>query len=154
MRHVTVTVTAPDLTPDAAYRRICDFGRYPELTDTVRNVVVHPPRADGSTVSEWTVSFRDGLMRWTERDVFHEQELTLSFEQLSGDFETFEGSWRCEVAGGGTLVTFEAAFDLGMPTLAAILDPVAESTLRSNVEWILRGLLGAVTAELAGAAHD
>jgi hypothetical protein len=35
-------------------------------------------------------------------------------------------------------------FDLGFPTLAAILDPVAESTLRTNTLTIVRGLLDAV----------
>ncbi|WP_327328172.1 aminotransferase class III-fold pyridoxal phosphate-dependent enzyme [Streptomyces sp. NBC_01210] len=85
---------------------------------------------------------------WTERDVFSPAELTLSFEQLSGDFETFEGSWRCEPAGtgAGTVVTFQATFDLGMPPLTAILDPVAESTLRNNVVRILWGLLGTVAS--------
>jgi ribosome-associated toxin RatA of RatAB toxin-antitoxin module len=145
MRHVTVRLNAQDVEPAAAYERIRDFRRYPEVTETVREVVVHPPGADGTVVSDWTVRFRNGLMRWTERDSFRPDDLTLGFTQLRGDFEVFEGTWRCAPDEHGTVVTFDAAFDLGIPTLADLLDPVAESTLRANIGLILGGLLGSVT---------
>ncbi|WP_037854703.1 SRPBCC family protein [Streptomyces sp. NRRL S-340] len=144
MRRVTVQMNAQDVSPEAAYDRIRDFRRYPDVTETVREVVVHPPGADGSVVSDWTVRFRNGLMRWSERDSFHPERLTLGFTQLRGDFEVFEGTWRCAPTGSGTVVTFDAVFDLGIPTLADMLDPVAESTLRANIELILGGLLGSV----------
>jgi ribosome-associated toxin RatA of RatAB toxin-antitoxin module len=151
MRRVTIrTLTAAH---DAAgvYARISDFARYPELTETVRDVDLHPPQADGSIVSEWTVAFRSGLLRWTERDVLDPVALSISFTQLAGDFETFCGTWTVEPVADGTAITFEAVFDLGIPSLAEILDPVAETTLRSNILVILRGLLGDVElAELAG----
>ncbi|MEV2211854.1 aromatase/cyclase [Streptomyces sp. NPDC050997] len=154
MRHVAVHAVADDLAPADVYRRITDFRRYPELTDTVREVRVDAPLPDGSLVSDWTVAFRGGLMRWRERDTFSPETLSLTFEQLSGDFQTFEGSWRCEPRDDGTLVVFTASFDLGIPTLAEILDPVAESTLRTNIARILFGLVGAeVIDECATAAH-
>jgi hypothetical protein len=63
--------------------------------------------------------------------------------------------------GGGTLVRFDAEFDLGIPTLAAILEPVAEAALRGNILKILAGLLGeaqeivvdAADPQVAGAAQ-
>lgn len=153
MRQVVLHAIADGSEPAAVYHRITDFRRYPELTDTVREVRVDA-LPDGSVVSDWTVSFRGGLMRWRERDTFAPDTLTLTFEQLSGDFQTFEGSWRCEPCEGGTLVVFTACFDLGIPTLAEILDPVAESTLRTNIARILVGLVGAeVIDECAATAH-
>ncbi|MGC9542247.1 type II toxin-antitoxin system RatA family toxin [Streptomyces sp. UG1] len=153
MRHVVLHAIADGQEPAAVYHRITDFRRYPELTDTVREVSVDT-LPDGSVVSDWTVSFRGGLMRWRERDTFAPDTLTLTFEQLSGDFQTFEGSWRCEPRDGGTLIVFTASFDLGIPTLAEILDPVAESTLRTNIARIVAGLVGAeVTDECAASAH-
>ncbi|MEV6960594.1 SRPBCC family protein [Streptomyces sp. NPDC051207] len=142
MRHVALHATVEGQQPADVYRRITDFRRYPELTDTVREVVVDT-LPDGSAVSDWTVLFRGGLMRWRERDTFAPDTLTLTFEQLSGDFQTFEGNWRCTPHDDGTLVEFTASFDLGIPTLADILDPVAESTLRTNIAQILVGLVGA-----------
>jgi len=142
--NVVVRMLAPYIAPAEAYRRISDFSSYVELTDAVREVVVHPPEPDGRLVSEWTVRFRKGLLRWTERDRFDPEHRAIDFEQLTGDFVSFTGSWRVEPADGGSEVTFEAQFDLGIPTLAELLDPVASSTLRANVTLILRGLLGEV----------
>jgi ribosome-associated toxin RatA of RatAB toxin-antitoxin module len=154
VREVTVRVFADGRTASEAYRLITDFRRYPELTDKVSEVVVHPPEPDGSLLSEWSVRFRNGLMRWTERDTFSPETLTVTFEQTSGDFEVFRGSWACAPHGNGTVVTFAAAFDMGMPTLAEILDPVAESTLRENITRILDGLLGGVVPiELVETSH-
>ncbi|MER6346431.1 type II toxin-antitoxin system RatA family toxin [Streptomyces sp. NPDC001595] len=142
MRHVVLHAIADGLAPDAVYQRISDFRRYPELTGTVRDVQVDT-LADGSLVSDWTVLFRGGLMRWRERDTLSPETGSLTFEQLDGDFQTFEGSWRCAPHDDGTLITFTAAFDLGIPTLADILDPVAESTLRTNIAQIVAGLVQA-----------
>ncbi len=154
MPDVALHAITRELQPEDAYQRISDFRRYPELTETVREVRIQPPLPDGSVVSDWTVSFRNGLMRWRERDTFSPETLSISFEQLSGDFETFAGTWTCEPRDGGTLITFTASFDLGIPTLAEILDPVAESTLRANIALILRGLVDAeVFGECAVAAR-
>ncbi|MEJ1198634.1 MULTISPECIES: aromatase/cyclase [unclassified Streptomyces] len=153
MRHVVLHALADGLAPADVYGRISDFRRYPEYSDTFREVHVAPPLPDGSTVSDWTVKFRGGLMRWRERDTYSPETYSVAFEQISGDFRTFEGSWRCEARGGGTLVVYTAAFDLGIPTLAMILDPVAESAVRTNITRVLRGLAGAeVIDERAAAA--
>ncbi|GHF29088.1 type II toxin-antitoxin system RatA family toxin [Streptomyces fumanus] len=156
MPHVVLQARTDALDPAEAYRRISDFRRYPEFTDTVREVTVEPPLADGSAISEWAVVFRGGLMRWRERDTFDPDTRTIAFEQLSGDFKTFTGSWRCAPRDGGTLVVFEATFDLGIPSLAEILDPVAEATLRTLIGQIVTGLLDAevVTDGRAAAARD
>jgi ribosome-associated toxin RatA of RatAB toxin-antitoxin module len=170
MRRVIIRVLVPGRQPRQAYERISDFPRYEELTSTVRKVVMHPAGADGSIVSEWTVTFRNGVLCWTERDFFDADRLAIRFVQLTGDFERFDGQWQVTDGPRGTQITFDAVFDLGMPSLTDILDPVAEATLRDNILVILRGLLGDVTVlsdepadadeptvaigELARAGHD
>jgi ribosome-associated toxin RatA of RatAB toxin-antitoxin module len=150
MRHVVLYAIAQGMRPHDVYQRISDFRGYPEFTDTVRDVRVDT-LPDGSLVSDWTVLFRGGLMRWRERDTLSPRTDSLTFEQLSGDFQTFEGSWTCAAHDEGTLVTFTASFDLGIPTLADILDPVAESTLRANIAQILVGLVDAKVVDAATA---
>ena len=160
MRHVAMTVRAAGVHPDDAYARISDFGRYPELTETVLGVDLEPAGADGSVVSTWLVRFRKGQLRWTERDVLYPKARRIEFTQLRGDFAIFEGSWQVDAAppapqgtavkgtagdAVGAEICFRASFDLGIPSLAEILDPVADSTLRANIRLILTGLLGPVT---------
>lgn len=144
MPTVNLVLIAPDVDAAECYHRLSDFARYPELTDAVRAVEVEPPASDGTIRSKWTVLFRNGLLCWTEADVLDPVARTISFRQLSGDFQTFDGQWSVRQHPTGAEILFEARFDLGIPTLAAILDPVAESTLRANILTITRGLLGAV----------
>lgn len=143
MRTVGLRALATEVDAATAYDRISDFARYPEFTDAVVSVEVGSAD-DHAVVSSWTVKFRRGLMRWTEHDTFDRDASTIEFEQLSGDFVTFRGVWRVTATEEGAEIEFTAEFDLGMPTLADILDPVAESALRDNVTVILGGLLGAV----------
>ncbi len=143
MRHVIIRVRATEVDAATAYYRLSDFASYPRFTDAVRQVVVHEAAA-GSEVSDWTVRFRKGLLCWTERDTFDPRSRTITFTQLTGDFEVFDGSWTIEETTAGTVVNFDSVFDLGIPTLAELLDPVAESTLREVIRLILTGLLGKV----------
>lgn len=143
MPQVTIRVRTAAVDAATAYHRISDFASYPRLTDVVREVVVRDAEP-GSTVSDWTVRFRKGLLCWTERDIFDPETRTISFTQLTGDFAVFDGSWTIEETAAGTVVVFDSVFDLGIPTLADLLDPVAESTLRNVIRLILTGLLGQV----------
>lgn len=139
-------VPVPGTRPRAAYELLRDFSRYPDLTDAVEEVVVHPADTDGSMVSEWLVHFRKGLLKWTERDVFIPDNMMIKFTQIFGDFDFFEGEWRIEEREDGSEVYFDASFDMGIPTLAELLDPVAEASLRDNILRILDGLYGSPEA--------
>jgi Polyketide cyclase / dehydrase and lipid transport len=107
----------------------------------VREVVI--TERDGTVLtSAWSVNFRNGVLRWTERDRFDQHNRVIEFTQLDGDFAGFDGRWRVVQKPEAVDVEFTAVFGLGMASLAAILDPIAEQALRDNIELILRGLLG------------
>lgn len=142
MRSVELLYGDTRLSPREAYDRVCDFARYPDLVDTVRSVTVHPATAPAPLRSDWEVDFRNGVLAWSEEDVFDDRALTIVFRQREGDFESFDGRWEVTAGPGGTaLVRFSAAFDFGLPSLAGIVDPVAARVLRETIEHILRALL-------------
>lgn len=145
MRTVTIETLVPhDVDPvsaDSVFQRISDFTRYADYTDAVRSVTVIA-RDDGAMDSEWSVNFRNGVLCWSERDWIDPISRSISFTQLAGDFEQFQGSWAVTPTGADVTVRFTANFDLGMPSLAAIIDPIAERALQDNMHSILRGLLG------------
>lgn len=141
MRTVVIETLVPAADAGTVFARICDFEGYAEHTDAVREVTV-TSSADGLLDSEWSVNFRNGVMCWSERDHIDHDAQTITFTQLDGDFETFEGEWAVETTGADVTVRFAARFDLGIPSLAAIIDPIAEQALRDNLHAILRGLLG------------
>src|SRR5262249_41649324 len=86
------------------------------------------------------VNFRNGILRWAERDQLDPIGRTITFAQTTGDFASFTGSWHVQPVGDDVTLAFTADFDLGMPSLAALIDPVAERTLCENLAVIIHGL--------------
>ncbi|WP_405915184.1 type II toxin-antitoxin system RatA family toxin [Streptomyces sp. NBC_00728] len=139
MRSAHVTLGVPGVSPQAAFARVRDFAAYPDLVDVVRSVTVrHTSDTDES--SDWEVYFRNGILRWTETDRFDPAALTIVFEQIDGDFEEFSGSWVITADGDGCRIAFDTAFDFGIPSLAGILDPVAERVFKETIARVVRGL--------------
>jgi len=145
MRTVRLRLHVPDKPPNDVYRTLADFGRYPELSDAVRSVAVTEV-SENLTVSHWEVTFRAGLLRWTEEDTFDPGALSITFRQLEGDAAVFDGSWECVDAAQGSEIVFAARLDMGIPSLADALEPIAVRTLTDNIVSIVRGLAG--TADL------
>lgn len=141
MRQVTLEARVQAADADEVFARLADFERYPDFTDAVREVRVRP-RADGTLDSDWAVTFRSGILRWAERDVVDPALRSIVFTQTDGDFDTFDGTWRVEQAGADVVIVFAAEFDMGMPSLAPLIDPIAERTLVQNLQRILAGLTG------------
>jgi ribosome-associated toxin RatA of RatAB toxin-antitoxin module len=142
MPDVAVTAAVPRVAPDQVFAAVADFASYAEHTDAVRDVVVTSVDG-GATESAWEVNFRNGVLAWTERDVVDPSARRIDFEQLDGDFVLFTGVWAVEPDGDGSIVRFTASFDLGMPSLAPMIDPIAVRTLVESVQSILSGVLGA-----------
>jgi uncharacterized membrane protein len=128
------------------YDTLSDFARYPELSEAVQSVTVTSV-ADDTTISRWEVTFRAGLLRWVEEDTFDRDARTIVFRQLEGDVDVFDGSWECVATGNGAEITFHARIDMGIPSLADALEPIAARTLVDNTVSIVSGLFGTVTVE-------
>jgi uncharacterized membrane protein len=141
MRTVLLRLHVPDKPASDVYRTLADFERYPELSDAVRSVAVTEV-SENRTVSRWEVTFRAGLLRWTEEDTFDPGALSITFRQLEGDAAVFDGSWQCLDAGPGSEIVFSARLDMGIPSLADALEPIAARTLIDNIVSIVRGLVG------------
>jgi uncharacterized membrane protein len=145
MRTICLRLHVPGKPASDVYETLADFERYPELSDAVRSVVVTKV-SENRTVSRWEVTFRAGLLRWTEEDTFDPGALSITFRQLEGDAAVFDGSWECADAEQGMHIVFSARLDMGIPSLADALEPIAVRTLIDNIVSIVRGLVG--SAEL------
>jgi hypothetical protein len=157
MRSVCLRLHVPNQPASDVYATLADFGRYPELCEAVRSVII-TERSGNRTVSAWEVTFRAGLLRWTEEDTFDPAAMRITFRQTEGDIAVFDGTWQCldrqcldwqcldqpgqDAAAGGTEIVFNARLDMGIPSLADALEPIAARTLADNIVSIVRGLVG------------
>jgi ribosome-associated toxin RatA of RatAB toxin-antitoxin module len=151
---VQIVGRVPEARAEDVYRLLADFERYPELSQTVREVRIEKAD-DGSALSHWTVNFRNGTLRWTELDRSDPVNMVLGFVQIEGDFEMLVGEWRITPADGGCSVEFNGRFDLGIPSLEHIVDPVARRLLVETIEKIVNEVTGReVEYTVATAAGD
>jgi ribosome-associated toxin RatA of RatAB toxin-antitoxin module len=141
MRSVSLRLHVPDKPASEVYAALADFERYPELCDAVKDVAVIEV-SEHHTVSRWEVTFRAGLLCWTEEDIFDPAALSITFRQLEGDTAVFDGSWECVEGAQGSEIVFAARLDMGIPSLADALEPIAVRTLIDNIVSIVRGLVG------------
>jgi len=141
VRSVQLDLTVPSRCAVDVYATLADFARYPEFSPAVRSVTV-TDAGNHTTVSRWEVTFRAGLLRWVEEDRFDPALQRIDFRQLEGDVAVFDGSWTCADTSDGTQITFAARLDMGIPSLADALEPIAVRTLIDNTVAIVSGLLG------------
>ncbi|MFC7448312.1 type II toxin-antitoxin system RatA family toxin [Rhodococcus daqingensis] len=139
MPNVLISRTITASTPEAVFAQLRDIEKLPQRSSMVRSVEM-TTATDGSINSEWEVLFRGGIMRWTEADDFDDRHLRYGFRQLHGDLASFEGYWQVSGAGNNVLVEVYTEFDLGMPSLAEMLNPVAARALEDAMDELLTAL--------------
>ena len=124
--------------PDEVYAAVADLEQFPAVVADIQSIEV-TKEDEHSSVSDWAVSFRGGVMRWRERDRFNPAARTIAFELIEGDSDVWEGTWSI----GDGKICFEVNFDLGMPALSAQMNPLAVRALYDVIVAILRGRIGA-----------
>lgn len=140
MPHVEISlpINAPASETWEAVKRLEDYANFME---NVESVTMTGTRADGVRTSDWSVLLKGSLLQWTEEDTLDEERRIMSFTQISGDLDEFAGYWKVDDAGdGSSIVSFVVDFDLGLPLLADMLDPVAAKAVRENSEHMLRAI--------------
>lgn len=144
---ISVVATISDVSADDVFARISDFASFGDHVTMVDYITVtEAPRADAAMYtrsSSWSTHFRGGLLQWIERDTVDMTGRTVTFEQSSGDLGSFDGRWSVrEVADGTVEMAFDAAVDIGIPSMADMLNPVAAQELATGVRQIVDGVFG------------
>ncbi|MFZ8201771.1 type II toxin-antitoxin system RatA family toxin [Alteromonas portus] len=140
MRHIEINSYIRNHSAEQVFDILADFKCYEDLVDTVESIEIL--ENEGSHQSSWVVHFRNGLLKWVEEDYFRKDELKLEFEQVEGDFDEFFGGWILKQKSDYVSAILLVDFDFGVPSLASIVDPVAERVLVDVTKEILRGLFG------------
>ena len=139
MRRVTIEKQLP-VSAEQAYKTISDFKQFEKLCTSVISIDVNKI-SNTQSDSTWKVHFHDGEMYWREKDIFNDKERTIDFNQLEGDAEEFYGRWIVEIVSPNhSKVCFEASLCMGIPTLADILEPIAETAIKNNINEMLTEL--------------
>ncbi len=111
---------------------------YPRFMKPVQEVKILSRDGD-VTDAEWEVELKGSFLRWSERDICRPHEHRIDFAQIEGDLEKFEGHWDLkQISEHVTEVELQVNFEIGIPMLRDMLNPVAEKALRDNAITMLR----------------
>ncbi|MEU6721107.1 aromatase/cyclase [Nonomuraea sp. NPDC046802] len=140
---VEVLIQAP---LQEVWRTLNDVASYPQFMDNVRVVEVQPGSTAVERVSSWSVILKGSILEWTEREKVDSERHVITFEQIDGDLDYFAGSWSLEQRGDKIVASrLVVDFDIGIPLLAEMLNPVASRALADNSEQMLREIERRVT---------
>ena len=145
MPEVTTSTTLENIDLNSLWDILIDFEKYPDMMTDVIDVKCHVD--DEHFRSEWTVLLNGSKMSWQEIDIFYKHE-KIVFEQTIGDLEIYKGEWRIEKNGKNKYtVILNIEFDLGIPSLEDVLNPLGIKAIKANSEQMLKAIQTKITHE-------
>jgi len=132
---------------ETVWNLINDVESHPRLMEHVRSVEVRET-GPGYRVAAWEADLKGCRMSWVEREEIDAERRRIDYHLVEGDLAQMEGFWQVDpLPDGAVKVVLSVAFDIGMPMLSDMLNPVAERAIRENSRAMLASL-----ASHAGAA--
>jgi ribosome-associated toxin RatA of RatAB toxin-antitoxin module len=126
---------------ERVWETVVDIERYQDSMDTVLSVRIIEQNDERRRRAAWSVLLKGSILAWEEEEHLDNDAHMVVFKQLRGDLEHFDGHWALEALGPEqTKVVFEVAFEIGIPMLADMLNPVAQRSLQENCTEMLRGI--------------
>jgi ribosome-associated toxin RatA of RatAB toxin-antitoxin module len=126
---------------ERVWTTVLDIERYSDVMENVRWAKVLTTNGASERTCAWSVTLKGSILEWEEVEHIDHDARVVEFHQLRGDMQVFEGRWTLEPRGpGATHVAFDVAFEIGIPLLAEMLNPVAQRSLRENCTEMLRGI--------------
>ncbi|WOX09482.1 type II toxin-antitoxin system RatA family toxin [Streptomyces sp. N50] len=127
--------------PETAWAAVVDVEAFPACMDSVDSVTITRRTDDRHRTSAWAVRLKGSVLQWTEDEVLDPVARRFDFRQVTGDLGEFVGHWAVRPAPGGhSTVCLDVTFDIGIPLLADLLNPVAADALRENAAQMLSAL--------------
>ncbi|MCL4439326.1 MAG: aromatase/cyclase [Firmicutes bacterium] len=122
-----------------AYEIAKNMEEYPKFMENLENLTV-VERGEGYTITDWLAKVDGRDFKWQERDVFDDENLTITYKQTAGDLKKFEGQWTFDKEEDGTKITLTVDFEMGIPVLAGLLNPILKKKVKSNSDAMLEAI--------------
>lgn len=133
---VSKVINAPK---GSLYGILKDMEKYPQFMKDLKSVKVLE-RHENTTLTEWETTIMGNKIKWVEKDIFDDANHHIRYHQKSGDLHKFEGEWILTEIDQGTRVTLTVDFEIGVPMLAGLINPVAKLMIKDNCENMLNAL--------------
>lgn len=133
--------------PREAYEIASKMEDYPKFMENLEYVRV-VERGAGYTITDWSAKIDSRDFKWQEKDVFDPEKMVIAYKQTSGDLQKFEGEWRFEPTETGVKITLTVDFEMGIPMLASLLNPILKKKVKSNSDAMLEAIKNKIENKL------
>jgi ribosome-associated toxin RatA of RatAB toxin-antitoxin module len=113
--------------------------KYPEFMEDLVSVEIIERQAN-MTLSRWVSNVDGRIIKWTERDIFDDENLHIAYAQTEGDLKQFAGEWLLTAIEGGTEIKLTVNFEFGIPMVAGLLNPILKKKVRDNSMNMLKAI--------------
>lgn len=137
MRHVIVEREMSKVDPTSLWRFARAIVDFPKSMPSVISVEDVSLAKDGSKTS-WQVLFNGNMMSWIEENSYNDARMSYSFEQVEGDLAEWRGQFSLKIKPTLVIARYDLYFDLGIPALAYVMEPLGEVAIRDNCNEMLR----------------
>ncbi|MBB5132282.1 ribosome-associated toxin RatA of RatAB toxin-antitoxin module [Thermocatellispora tengchongensis] len=124
---------------DDVWAALLDSESYASYMDEVREISIVEWEGD-RRVSHWSVLLKGSELEWEEEEFIDHERRRIEFRQLDGDLAYFNGHWQVTADEHGTTAELHVEFDIGIPLMSEMLNPVAARALEDNSRAILEQL--------------
>jgi uncharacterized membrane protein len=133
---IVSTVSLSGQPIDRVWQEVLDIASFPSYMDEVREVEIL--REEGNQrLSRWSILLKGSILQWEEEEQIDAENRKITFRQIEGDLAYFTGFWHVQQTGEGVSTQMHVEFDIGIPLLADMLNPVAARALEENAQKIL-----------------
>lgn len=123
------------------WEAVLDIERYPELMTNVVSAKIEAWETPTTRRAHWAMIIKGATLVWADRELIDHDQHTVNFHQVSGDLERFEGAWEITAREAElTRARLTISFEIGIPLLAGMLNPVAQRALYGNAKEMLEGV--------------
>jgi uncharacterized membrane protein len=138
---VVTTIVCSKAERATVWRELLDSESFPQYMEHVQAVRIEDGATDFRRISDWSVLLKGSELQWRELELIDHDKCRIDFEQVEGDLAYFTGYWHVRDAeDGATEVELYVSFDIGIPLLADMLNPVAARALEENSRHMLQRL--------------
>ncbi|OKI02555.1 hypothetical protein A6A06_16195 [Streptomyces sp. CB02923] len=138
MPTVTTSHTTQD-DPAEVWATLLDNEAYPSYMTEVQDISVVEWEGD-RRVSTWSVLLKGSELEWEEEEFIDHARRRIDFRQTDGDLARFTGYWQVTAGEQGTTTELHVDFDIGIPMMSELLNPVAARALEDNARAMLEQL--------------
>jgi len=123
-----------------SWELVNDLDAYAGVMEHVRSLEVLE-RGTNYRVTAWEVDVKGCVMRWVEHEDLDPDHYRIEYRQVEGDLEDFQGFWQLyPVTDDISRVVLSVRFEIGVPMLSEMLNPIAEHAIRENSRAMLMSL--------------